>query len=280
MSTFKYQQYDINYIVDGDLTSSKEVIVILNGIMMSTKSWEMFVKPFSKNNVLIRYDMFDQGESSKLKDNYTQEIQVELLKELLLHLRVQKVNLVGISYGASVALQFASKHPEYISKMVIANVVSKTSDWLKAIGDGWNAVAMTRDGDAYYNISIPYIYSPQFYSKNIKWMEDRKELLIPLFSDEVFLDAMIRLTKSAETHNVNNRLENINVETLIISSEQDYLTPVFEQKNLHQKLKNSKLVIIPECGHASMYEKPVLFTSLVLGFINNNQTEIIVRRKL
>lgn len=275
MSTYKYKIYDINYVVDGDLNSGKEIIIILNGIMMSSKSWEIFVKSFTKNNVLIRYDMFDQGETSKLDYDYTQEIQVELLKHLLDHLNVKKVNIVGISYGASVALQFSVKYGNYINKMVVANVVSKTSEWLKAIGDGWNAVASTRDGLAYYNISIPYIYSPQFYTKNINWMEERKEFLIPIFSDPVFLDAMVRLTKSAETHDVDKDLEMIKVKTLIISSDEDYLTPVFEQKHLHSKLHNSDLVIIPECGHASMYEKPELFTSLVLGFVNNTQEKLI-----
>ena len=276
MSTFKYKVYDINYIIDGDLSSNKEIIIILNGIMMSSKSWEIFVKPFTKDNVLIRYDMFDQGESSKLEYDYTQEIQVDLLKALIDHLNISKINIVGISYGASIALQFAAKYENYINKMVVANVVSKTSDWLKAIGDGWNSVASTRDGLAYYNISIPYIYSPQFYTKNIKWMEERKEFLIPLFSDSTFLDAMVRLTKSAETHNVEPFLEKMNVKTLIISSEEDFLTPVFEQIHLNSKLVNSNLVIIPECGHASMYEKPELFTSLVLGFIKNNQIETII----
>jgi|LGVE01.1.fsa_nt_gb pimeloyl-ACP methyl ester carboxylesterase len=276
MSIYKYKSYNINYLIDGDLNSNKEIIIILNGIMMSTKSWEIFVEPFTKNNTLIRYDMFDQGESSKLDKDYTQEIQVELLKELMDYLNIDKANLVGISYGASVALQFAVKHEEYIEKMVVANVVSKTSEWLKAIGDGWNAVALTRDGEAYYNISIPYIYSPQFYTKQIKWMENRKEILIPLFSNPEFLDAMIRLTKSAETHNVDKDLSKINIKTLIISSEEDYLTPVFEQKHLNSQIKNSSLVILPECGHASMYEKPELFTSLILGFINNNQNKTII----
>ena len=114
MSIFKYKNYKINYIVDGDLSSEKEIIIILNGIMMSSKSWEIFVKPFTENNTLIRYDMFDQGESSKLDYNYTQEIQVELLKELLDHLNINKVNIVGISYGASIALQFAIKYENYI----------------------------------------------------------------------------------------------------------------------------------------------------------------------
>ena len=269
MSVFDYQGKEIFYQLDGMKNVGKPIIVILNGIMMSSASWEIFKESFSNDNVLLRFDMFDQGASALLEGDYTQDVQVELLKALLEHLSFDKVNLVGISYGASIALQFTKKYPKMVLKQIISNGVAKTSPWLKAIGDGWNQVAMTRNGEAYYNITIPYIYSPQFYTKQIKWMNNRKKLLVPLFSDETFLDKMIRLTKSAETHDVVDSLKEMTTNTLIIASEQDYLTPVYEQEFIHNALQNSQLVILPNCGHASMYEVPELFTSLVLGFINN-----------
>lgn len=273
MSIFTYQKNDIYYEIDGSLDSKSDVIVILNGIMMSTKSWDPFVENFSENHVLLRYDMFDQGQSARINEPYTQEIQVELLKNLLDYLKIRKANIVGISYGASIALQFAAKHPSMIKRMVVANVVAKTSPWLKDIGDGWNEVAKTGNGLAYYHITIPYIYSPQFYTLHNDWMEKRKELLVPLFSTREFLDRMIRLTKSAETHDVVNALSNMKTQTLIISSEEDYLTPPFEQKYLQETLENAELVSIPNCGHASMYEVPKTFTALVLGFFGQTNLD-------
>ncbi|AIO18937.1 Putative aminoacrylate hydrolase RutD [Candidatus Izimaplasma bacterium HR1] len=265
---FNYKDYHINYLVDGDLNSDKEVIIILNGIMMSTASWEMFVDVLSKDNVLVRFDMIDQGESSKVDFQYTQELQVEVLDALINHLELKKPNLVGISYGSSVALQYSIKFPSKINRMVIANGVAKTSPWLKAIGDGWNEVAKSRNALAYYNITIPYIYSPQFYTKNIKWMEERKEILLPLFGDDQFLDRITRLTISAETHDTLNDLHMIKAETLIISSGEDFLTPEYEQIIIHKNIQSSELVKVPNCGHASMYEVPAQFTSLVLNHIN------------
>lgn len=261
------------YELSGEQENGKEVLVILNGIMMSTKSWEPFKEAFSKEFLLLRYDMFDQGQSASLEEPYTQEVQVDLLDALFKHLDIDKANIVGISYGASIALQFARKYPNKVIRMIIANGVAKTSPWLKDIGDGWNEVAKTRNGLAYYHITIPYIYSPQFYTKQKDWMDKRKELLLPIFSSEIFLDRMIRLTKSAETHDVSNDLKNIKIPSLIISSEEDYLTPPFEQKYLQEHMPNAKLVMIPSCGHASMYEEPSLFTSLVLGFFTQEQLE-------
>lgn len=269
MSYYRHNDLDIYYKIDGNINDEKPVIVLLNGIMMSSLSWEMFTESFTQNNTLIRYDMVDQGKSSTVDYQYTQELQVEVLKGLLDHLQLQKVHIVGISYGASISLQFAAKFPNYIDKMVVANVVAKTSPWLKSIGDGWNKVGKSRDGEAYYHISIPYIYSPQFYQKRLTWMENRKKILVPIFSDPDFLDAMERKTISAETHDVREALPNITIDTLIISSKEDYLTPMYEQNYIHSNMPNSKLVLLQECGHASMYEKPTQFTELVLGHINN-----------
>lgn len=276
MSILTYKGKDIYYHIDGNLAYNKPVIILLNGIMMSTASWEQFKDAFSQNNTLIRFDMLDQGKSSKATEQYTQDVQVDILFHLINELQLLHINLVGISYGASVALQFAVKHSNLIDKLVVANVVMKTSKWLKAIGDGWNQVGRSRNGLAYYNISIPYIYSPTFYSKNIDWMENRKEVLIPVFSNDDFLNSMERLTISAETHDTTDGLSAISVDTLIIGSELDYLTPVFEQQEIHKRITDSHLVIIPSCGHASMYEQPELFTTLVLGFINNKHIPSIL----
>lgn len=273
MSIFNYQGKDIYYEIDGTLDTNSDVIVILNGIMMSTQSWVPFIENFSKNHVVLRYDMFDQGQSARINESYTQVIQVELLKDLLEYLEITQANIVGISYGASIALQFAAKYPSMIKRMVVANVVAKTSPWLKDIGDGWNEVAKTGNGLAYYHITIPYIYSPQFYTLHNDWMEKRKEILVPLFSTREFLDRMIRLTKSAETHNVIKDLSCMKTPTLIISSEEDYLTPPFEQKYLYEQMSNAELISIPNCGHASMYEVPKTFTALVLGFFGQSKLD-------
>jgi len=269
MSIFNYKNKDIYYRLEGN-DKSESVIVILNGIMMNVHSWDIFMDKFGKDHKVLRFDMFDQGLSSKMDEDYTQDIQVELLKKLLEHLNISKVNLVGISYGGSIALQFVVKYPLYVNKMIVANAVSMTKPWLKSIGDGWNEVAKSRNGLAYYNITIPYIYSPEFYNTQIEWMEDRKKILVPLFSDPIFLDSMIRLTNSASTHNVESSLKEISCRTLIISSEMDYLTPAYEQTHLNEMILNSHLVLFENTGHASMYEKQNEFTELVLEFLKNS----------
>lgn len=270
MSSFNYQGKDVFYLVEG----TGKPIVILNGIMMSTKSWTPFVSSLTVYNQLIRLDFFDQGLSAKLPDTtYTQQIQVDLLSALLHHLNLSKVSIVGISYGGEVAVQFAIQYPDMVDRLLLFNTTAYTSPWLKEIGRGWIAAGKTRNGQAYYQTTIPVIYSPHYFESRLDWMKKREQVLIPIFSNPDFLDAMERLTLSAESYDVRDKLSLITAKTLIVSAEEDYLTPMDNQSYLSEHIQNSELIKIPNAGHASMYEKPLLFTSLILGFVNVKDTE-------
>jgi 3-oxoadipate enol-lactonase len=268
MALFQYQNKNIHYQVDG----KGKPILMLNGIMMSTKSWDPFILSLSNQNMLIRLDFLDQGQSDELSGIYTQDIQVEVIRTLLYELKLDKVNLVGISYGGEIAILFAIKYPMCVDRLVLFNTTPYTSPWLQEIGHQWNSIGRSRDAKTYYQATIPVIYSPSYYEKRLDWMKKREAFLLPIFGNPVFLDRMERLTNSAEHYDARLGLSSITAPTLIVAADEDYLTPLANQKDLHQHIINSELVILPGVGHASMYERPMLFTSLVIGFINVKQT--------
>ncbi len=269
MSYFDFEGKKVYYEVMGE----GKPILLLNGIMMSTVSWSLFKDTFSRDNKLILVDFLDQGRSDKLEGiGYDQKLQSQMLRELLKHLDIQRVNLVGISYGGEVAQRFAIDNGDMVDRLLLFNTTCKTGSWLKDIGDAWNL--STDNPLNYYLTTIPVIYSPMFYERNNKWMEQRKEILTKgAFNDKSFLESMVRLTRSAENHNTLDELCKITCPTLIVGAEEDYLTPIKEQRLLKERIAGSELIILPDCGHASMYEKPLLFSSLVLGFINNPKVE-------
>lgn len=244
-------------------------LLLLNGIMMSCASWTEFVEPLSRQNHLILLDMLDQGKSDKMDSFFSQKLQVELVNSLLEYLNLEDIGVMGISYGSEVALQLALQYPKRVEKLVLFNATAATGPWLGDIGDAWNKAA--GNGEAYYLTTIPVIYSPEFYKKNKDWMDRRRERLVPVFSNPGFAGSMVRLTRSSEEYDVREQLGGITAPTLVVSSQQDYLTPIEEQEFIVSRIPRCDHVIIPGCGHASMYEKPVIFTSLVLGFINNTK---------
>lgn len=271
MSIFNYQSKEVFYLLEGD--SDKEKLVILNGIMMSTKSWQPFMPTLLEHFQVLRVDFLDQGQSSKLEDqNYTHELQIDMLKALFDELNIKQINIVGISYGGNAALAFACKYQAYVKRLMLFNSAAYTTPWLKDIGDAWMKAGRTRNGALYYKVTIPTIYSAKYYEERLDWMKAREKVLLPVFSNPDFLDAMERLTLSAESYDVKDKLNTLNIPVMIISAEADTLTPVKDQEYLAEAIKNAHWIKLPNIGHASMYENPMIFTTLITGFFRVKDT--------
>lgn len=265
--------FDEHQTIYYEIYGEGEPLLVLNGIMMSTKSWQAFTKPLAKNNQLILLDFLDQGQSANHEAAYQHDLQVEVVHALLNHLNLEQVNLFGISYGGEIALQVAARYPTKVKKLLLFNTCVETTYWLEEIGNAWNQAI--GDPLAYYLTSIPYIYSLDFFTRKRDWIEQRKAQLLPIFAQKEFGDRMRRLTNSSVGYSLREQINQITQSTLIVGCEDDFITPLKQQRELNQLLKNSELVIIPNSGHAIMYEKPDLFAMLILGFLTLEEDIVI-----
>lgn len=267
MSSFIFEGRTVHYQIKGE----GRPLLLLNGIMMSTKSWLPFEAAFRQGgNQLLLVDLLDQGESQAMEEAYPLKLQARMLDALLSHLQIPSTAVFGTSYGGEVALNLAVDYPRRVHKMVLANTVARTNAWLKEIGEAW--ILAADKPEAYYNTTIPVIYSPDFYDRKSDWMKKRKELLTKTaFANPDFLKRMERLTRSAESHDVREGLPQIDCPVLLISSQQDHITPPEEQEYLARHIKGAELVLLPKTGHAAFYERPDLFVSILMGFINHRE---------
>ena len=111
MAFFTFKNHQVFYTIDGE----GEPLVLLNGIMMSTKSWDFAVEKVSKAIKLIRVDFFDQGQSDDyLDESYDHNLQAALVIALLDHLNIEKAHIAGISYGGEIAVRLGIYYPERI----------------------------------------------------------------------------------------------------------------------------------------------------------------------
>ncbi|MCL2367968.1 MAG: alpha/beta hydrolase [Oscillospiraceae bacterium] len=246
-----------------------EPLVLLNGIMMSTLSWAALVPSLAKFNQVILLDMLDQGQSSKMTETYDISLQADVVKCVLDALGHKKAHIMGASYGAAVAMNFAIQYPDCVDKFILANCVAYASTWLREIGEAWKAARITPE--TYYYATIPVIYSMDFFGRKADWMAARKKLLCETaFANPVFLDAIERLSSSMYTHDVRDRLHEIKAKTILIGSREDYLTPINEQRYIYDRLEHADFVVMEDCGHAAMYERPEVFVGIMIGFLHTD----------
>lgn len=252
-----------------------EPLIVLNGIMMSTASWYAFKDVLSVNNKLVLVDLVDQGRSDKADGPYDQDMHVDMLKELFDKLGFEKVHLMGVSYGGEVAMKFALKHQDMLHTLLLADTTACTNELMHDIEGLWDYCAAQHDGRIFFKATMPYIYSTEFYVKNIDWLKNREDLFCKTLTPEWY-EGFRRANRSASKLNIVDELHNIKVPTLIIGAEFDTITPVRYQEEIAERIENSKFVIIKEAGHASMYEKPYEFASIILGYLSIYNKPIVV----
>jgi pimeloyl-ACP methyl ester carboxylesterase len=114
-------------------------IVLLHGIVGDASDWNPAIRRLKDRFRLIALDARGQGASGKPHDpaDYGRQM-VGDVREILRHLGIEKVCVVGASAGAEIALRFTVEHPELVTRLVV-------------IGSGWSgekeAANYTRAGE-------------------------------------------------------------------------------------------------------------------------------------
>jgi 3-oxoadipate enol-lactonase len=253
----------INYEVYGE----GEPVLFLGGIMMNTASWAAFVPTLSKKFKLILMDFRDQGQSSKMTGPYKIDIHVGDVLKLLDALSIQKVHLMGVSYGGDVSLLFAPKHQDRLKTLMLPNTTSFIPNHLRVIGKSWEVAAQLNDGEKFFQLSTPIIYSGPFYEKYMDFLLQRQAMFKTMLTKEWF-EGFTRLSQSIQEYNVTpEQLRTIKVPTLLIGADKDIITPIEFQRILLDNIEGSEFVIIPDAGHGAFLEKMNEFMTIILGFV-------------
>ncbi|MBT9165575.1 MAG: AB hydrolase superfamily protein YdjP [Chloroflexi bacterium] len=244
-----------------------EPIIFLGGIMMSTLSWASFVPPVSRKFRLILFDFRDQGQSSRMNEQYDLDIHVGDLLSLLDELGIPKIHMLGLSYGGQVALRFALSHQDRLKSLMLPNTTSFISSHLAEIGKAWEIAAELNDGEKFFQLAIPFVYSGTFYQSSLDLLRQRQGMFKTLLTKEWF-EGFIRLSRSTRNYYTSpEELKTIMVPTLLIGAEEDILTPVRLMETIHESVKNCEFVIIPKAGHGAFLEKMNEFLSIIMGFV-------------
>ncbi|HAM63953.1 MAG: alpha/beta hydrolase [Firmicutes bacterium GWF2_51_9] len=116
MSIFKYQNKDIYYEDIGE----GEPLFFLHGNSASSSMFDSIVDLYSKDYRVIRIDFLGHGRSERL-DGFPIELWYDEAMQtiaLMKHLHLGKVNLIGTSGGAWVAINVALEAPDLVNKVI------------------------------------------------------------------------------------------------------------------------------------------------------------------
>lgn len=150
MPYFETGDARLYYEVHGD-PNGRETIAFLNGVMASVSSWTLLWPVFERAGFrVILHDFKGQLKSSKPAGPYSFAQHCAEAKALFEHLGVEKLHLVGTSYGGEVAMKFAILYPEMTRSISVIDSVSELDEVCKGFVVGWKALCDTGDGETFF----------------------------------------------------------------------------------------------------------------------------------
>ncbi len=263
--------YDIDgvrlfYEVRGN-ENAKNAVLFLNGVMASTNSWYGLSRIFEDLGFkVVLHDFKGQLKSDKPLGEYTFREHARETLKLLEHLNIEKAHLIGTSYGGEVGMKFAALYPESTLSLSIIDSVSETDSIMEYLIDTWISAAEAGDGEKFFNVLVPSLYSTDFIEKNREFLKDRARATKNI-NPEYFAGQVSLYQTFKNDVYMTDILKSIKAPTLVICGEEDVLKRPSFSRLLHENIKDSEYVLLPGCGHVAIFEKPNELNSLLLGFI-------------
>jgi 3-oxoadipate enol-lactonase len=247
-----------------------EPVIFLHGIMMNTQSWSGFIPELSKRFKLILLDFRDQGQSSRMKDQYDQNIHVGDVISLLDALNISKIHMMGLSYGGQVTLRLALQHQKRIKSLCLFNTPNLITRHLLEIGKAWETAAELNDGARFFQLAVPFIYSEPFYETHLDFLMERQKMFKSVLTQDWF-EGFIRLCRSVKGYSISREeLKTIKVPTLLVGADLDIVVSQRSMNDIHENIPNCEFMMIPRAGHGAFLERMNEFLTILIGFVTKH----------
>ena len=178
---------------------------------------------------------------------------VEAIRAFLDETKLERVVLAGLSMGGAISQLFALTYPERLAGLVLASTGAK----LKVLPLIFETIA--KDFEGYLKLMGQFSFSRSA-------PEEVKQLVLEEAREQkpsVVLDDF----RACDAFDVRERLSEIRVPTLVLSGEEDLLTPPKYSDYLVQHIPGAKLVRFPQAGHLLPVEKPEEFNAAIEKFL-------------
>jgi len=229
------------------------VLIFLHGLFGALSNFEHTLAHFRQdyNVVIPMLPIYDLPVINTNVGNL-----MKFLHGFIEHKGYDEVNLIGNSLGGHVGLVYADKHPEKVRSLILTG---SSGLYENAFGGGFPR----REDKEYLRKKIEVtFYDPKHAT------DELVDECYNIVNDKGKLIRILSLARSAIKHNMGNELLGMKMPVCLIWGKQDTITPPHVAEEFHEKLPNSELFWIDECGHAAMMEQPETFNKMLEDWLH------------
>ncbi len=231
--------------------------------------WSPLFRDLARTFQFIRYDERGCGLSDWEVPQISFESFVSDLEMVVEAAGLERFALLGISQGASVSIEYAARHPERVSHLILfggyaagwrhtasAEEVREREAIMVLTEAGWG-----RDLPAYRNF-FSRAFMPDANDEELRWFDEFQRRTTSPKNAVKFLEAFSRI-------DVRERLKDVRVPTLVMHSRGDVRVPVAMGRELAMQIPNAEFLGLDSNNHLLLGREPAAldFLQAVRHFI-------------
>ena len=252
----------INYELEGE----GKTIVFVHGLSDSLVYWKVLTETLKKDYQTLIYDLRGHGESTDDDRNTTIDLYQEDLYQLLNALNIEDAVFIGLSLGGNVILDLAVNHPEMVKGLIVMSSFPEHDEKLKKIFDDFDN-AIDKGFVEFFDTILPYTLTEDMLEKHKELLENLKFEAAKTAN----LEGIKKGINAGYGFNLTDKLNEINVPTLVIAGEEDNLTNLDIQEKIHDNIENSEMIVLEKTKHNILIGRNI---EKVLNIINEFMSKI------
>ncbi len=256
-----FESYDgarIAYSIAGSGPPLVKAANWLNHLEFEWRSpiWAHWVAELTRHHTLYRYDERGNGLSDWNIKDFSFAAWVRDFEKLIDTIKLNKFALLGISQGAAVAVAYATRHPERVSKLVLYGSfargwqlrgspaeVERRNALLTLVRMGWG-----QDNPAFRQLWTT-LFMPDATPEQAQWFNELQRVTTSP-------ENAVQLLFEGGKINVVDLLPKVQCPTLVLHSRDEFAVPIAEGRLVASRIPGAKFVEVPSRNHLVIPQEP------------------------
>ncbi len=217
--------------------------------------WRHLARELSREFRLVRYDQRGNGLSDWNVDDFSLDACVSDLETVIDAVGLERFALLGVSQGSRVAIAYAVRHPERVSRLVLYGGAARgwkhrsqgardSRAGLQAlIREGWG-----RDTPAFRQV-FTTLFMPGASPEQAAWFNELQRA-------SSSAENAVRLTEAAGEVDVTDRLASVRAPTLVMHATEDAMVGLEEARRLAAGIPGARFVALQSQNHLLLEDEP------------------------
>ncbi len=247
-------------------TPNSPLLIFSNSLGSEMMMWDELIPYLLPYFRVLQYDTRGHGRSSGFQPQHKKSIEQlgEDVINLMNELNIEKAYFCGLSMGGLIGQYLGINHPNRFKKIVLSNTGAKIGN-----DERWNSRTETisKNGmQAIVDDTMERWFTEVFRKQNTERVAETHAMF--LRSDVEGYSNCCRAISDADFR---DQLQNLNVETLVITGDEDPVTNVEQAEFLVSKIPNASLKVL-HARHLAATELPEEYAKTLIEFFVGEST--------